>query len=129
MAAMTNSDPISFYFDFISHNAFIAWTQIHALAARHGPASSRSRSCLQHSSRRTVSSARPRFRRRTPGWCATLRKSARLGLKLAPPASHPSVRCCRCAPCPQPMDAQVRRRLIDHLFAAAWVRVARDRSG
>jgi len=33
---MTRPEPIRFYFDFISHNAYIAWTQIHELAARYG---------------------------------------------------------------------------------------------
>lgn len=28
--------PIRFYFDYISPYAYIAWTQMHALAARHG---------------------------------------------------------------------------------------------
>jgi 2-hydroxychromene-2-carboxylate isomerase len=26
---------LRFYFDYISHNAYIAWTQVHDLAARH----------------------------------------------------------------------------------------------
>ncbi len=33
-----SADPIRSYFDFISPGAYLAWTQIHALAARHGRA-------------------------------------------------------------------------------------------
>src|SRR6185436_19521267 len=35
-ARLMKSDRLQFYFDFVSHNAFLAWTGIHELAARHG---------------------------------------------------------------------------------------------
>ena len=31
-----NNGPLRFYFDYISHNAYLAWTQIHPLAQRYG---------------------------------------------------------------------------------------------
>ena len=116
-----SSDRVCFYFDFISHNAFLAWVRIHELAARHG---------------RTVEPVPVLFaamleanRQRGPAeipaknaWMIrdVLRKAAQIGLKLAPPASHPFNPLLALRLVSQPMDGDLRRRLIDRLFRAAW---------
>ena len=118
---MTNLDPIHFYFDFISHNAFIAWTQIHALAARHGR-SVEPVPVLFAAFLEANGQLGPAEIPAKNTWMVrdVLRKSARLGLKMAPPASHPFSPLLPLRAVSQPMDAHVRWRLIDRLFAAAW---------
>jgi 2-hydroxychromene-2-carboxylate isomerase len=113
---------LRFYFDYISHNAYIAWTQVYALAARHD---------------RTVEPVPVLFAgllnahgQKGPAeipakawWMAKdlLRKSARLGVPLQPPASHPFNPLLSLRASLVPQDAGDQRRLIDALFRAAWV--------
>jgi len=115
------SDCLYFYFDFISHNAFLAWAQIHELAAHHGrglePVPVLFAAMLEANGQRGPAEIPAKN-----AWMIrdVLRKAARLGLKLAPPASHPFNPLLALRLVSQPMDADVRRRLIDRLFRAAW---------
>jgi 2-hydroxychromene-2-carboxylate isomerase len=115
------SDPILFYFDFISHNAFIAWTQIHALAARYGrvvePVPVVFGAMLKANGQ--LGPAEIPAKRE---WMTrdVMRKAARLGLPLAPPASHPFNPLLPLRMVSQPLDDATRERLIDRLFRAAW---------
>lgn len=118
---MTNG-PLRFYLDYISHNAYIAWTQIHALAERHG---------------RTVEPIPVLFAgllnahgQKGPAeipakawWMAKdlLRKTGRLGVPLHPPFSHPFNPLLALRATLVPTDPGEQRRLIDALFRAAWV--------
>lgn len=113
---------LRFYFDYISHNAYIAWTQIHPLAARYG---------------RTVEPVPVLFAgllnahgQKGPAeipakawWMAKdlLRKSARLGVPLHPPASHPFNPLLSLRASLVPQDQRQRHELIDALFRATWV--------
>lgn len=110
-----------FLFDFISPYAYIGWTQIHALAERHG---------------RTVEPVPVLFAAflnandtRGPAEIASkreyifkdvLRTAALLDLPLTPPPAHPFNPLLALRVAALPMPAQTRRALIDALFAATW---------
>ena len=78
------------YFDFISHNAYLAWTQIHDLAARHGrtvePVPVLFAALLGAYGQLGPAEVPPKA-----WWMAknVLRKATLLGVPLRPPASHP----------------------------------------
>jgi 2-hydroxychromene-2-carboxylate isomerase len=114
-------EPLLFYFDFISHNAFLAWTQIHALAARHGrrvePVPVLFGAMLDANGQRGPAEIPAKN-----AWMLrdVLRKAARLGVGMAPPASHPFNPLLALRLVSQPLDEDLRRRLIDRLFRAAW---------
>jgi 2-hydroxychromene-2-carboxylate isomerase len=115
------SDPLLFYFDFISHNAFLAWTQIGALAARHDrriePVPVLFAAMLEANGQRGPAEIPSKN-----AWMIrdVLRKAARLGVKMAPPASHPFNPLLPLRLVSQPLDDDLRMRLIDRLFRAAW---------
>lgn len=113
---------LRFYFDFISHNAYIAWTQIYPLAERYG---------------RTVEPIPVLFAgllnangQKGPAeipakawWMAKdlLRKAAQLQVPMRPPASHPFNPLVALRAALVPDDPVQRKRLIDALFRATWV--------
>lgn len=112
---------LSFLFDFISPNAYIAWSRIHELAGRHqasvDPVPLLFAGLL--SAKGAVGPAEVRDKWR---WMIRdiVRKGAALGLTLEPPRSHPfnPLLALRLASLPLP-DVE-RRRLIDALFGAVW---------
>jgi 2-hydroxychromene-2-carboxylate isomerase len=120
--------PLLFYFDSVSPYAFIAWTQVHAIAERH---------------HRTVEAVPVLFAglldahgtkgpaeipaKRAYLFRDAYRKAHRLGLpELRLPPTHPfnPLLALRVATCglPASADATARRRLIDALYDATWVR-------
>ncbi len=112
---------IRFLFDFISHNAYLAWTQVHELAARHSvavePVPVLFAGLLKRHGQLGPAEIPGKNR-----WMLRdcLRKATRLGIDFRPPASHPfnplvPLR----AACVEMTDDR-RRRLIDALFSAAW---------
>jgi 2-hydroxychromene-2-carboxylate isomerase len=116
-----SSGPLLFYFDFISHNAFLAWTQIHELAARYQrsvePVPVLFAGLLEAHGQRGPAEI-PAKR----AWMLrdVLRKGARLGLGLQPPLSHPFNPLLGLRLASLPLAAQRRRALVDRLFRAAW---------
>jgi 2-hydroxychromene-2-carboxylate isomerase len=115
--------PLVFYFDFVSPYAFIAWTQVHAIAERNG---------------RTVTPIPVLFAglldahgtkgpaeipaKRTYTFRDAYRKAHRLGLPaLRPPPSHPFNPLLALRVASQPLDPAPKRRLIDALYESAWV--------
>ena len=119
---MTTQPSFLFYFDFVSPYAFIAWTQIHAIAERHG---------------RTVEPIAVLFAglldahgtkgpaeipaKRAYIFRDAYRKAHRAGLPvLCPPPSHPFNPLLALRVASLPMDPDARRRLIDALYAATW---------
>lgn len=114
-------DVLSFYFDVISHNAYLAWTQMESLCNRLGLALEPVPvvfGALLKANGQLGPAEIPAKRE----WMLkdVIRKALRLQVPLAPPASHPfnpltALRAC-CVDLP---DAD-RRRLIDGLFRAAW---------
>jgi 2-hydroxychromene-2-carboxylate isomerase len=113
--------PVAFYFDFISPYAFIAWTQVHAIAERNGT---------------TVDAIPVLFAglldahgtkgpaevpaKRSYTFRDAYRKAHRLGLTLRPPPSHPFNPLLALRVASLPFAPAERRRLIDELYAATW---------
>ena len=113
--------PVRFLFDYISHNAYLAWTQIGVVAARCGrlvePEAVLFAGLLNAYEQLGPAEVPPKAR-----WMVldVARKARRLGIPIAPPATHPfnpllSLRVTHAAPAGEP-----RRRLIDGLFRAVW---------
>lgn len=112
---------IRFHFDVLSPYAYLAWTQVHALAARHGREVEPVPTLLAA----LLAEGRTRGPAEIPAKRAylyrdTLRTARRLGIPYGPPPSHPfnPLLALRVASLDFAPDA--RRRVIDALFAAAW---------
>lgn len=116
-----NPARLYFFFDFISHNAYLAWHQLPALAARHGlalePVPVLFAALLKAYGQ--VGPAEVPAKSRWMLW-NVLRKARLQGIPIAPLASHPfnpllALRLCACE---QP--AAQRLHLVDRLFKATW---------
>ena len=112
---------IRFYFDYISSNAYLAWTQLPRLAAEYGvaiePVPVLFAAFLEAHGQLGPAEIRPKTL-----WMLrnNLRKAALLGIPLTPPAYHPfnpllSLRVSSLA-----MPETERTALIDGLFRAVW---------
>lgn len=114
---------IRFYFDYVSHNAWLAWTQLPALAQRHGcrikPVPVLFAGLLQAHGQLGPAEVPPKV-----NWMLrnTLRKAALLGVALNPPASHPfnPLLALRVSSLDMPDDT--RHRLVQAFFEAVWVK-------
>lgn len=113
--------PITFFFDFISPYAYLAWTQIHALAARHRcdvePVPILFAALLDKYGHKGPAEIPPK---RVYIFKDVLRSAAVLGVKLEPPPAHPfnPLLALRCASLVD--DHDDKRRAIDALYAAVW---------
>lgn len=114
---------LRFHFDFISPYAYLAWTQIHALAARHGRAVTLEPVLFAglldaHGQKGPAEiDAKRRYTYRDAA-----RKASLLGVAIAPPASHPfkpllALRAATAADSGPP-----RRAAVEALYVAAWAR-------
>lgn len=114
---------VRFYFDYISTNAYIAWTQLPAMAARYGyevePVPVLFAGLLE-----AFGQVGPAEVPTKALWMIknNLRKAARLGVPLQPPAFHPFNPLLALRVSSLPLAAPVRTALIDALFRAVWVR-------
>lgn len=114
-------DTLRFHFDVISPYAYLAWTQIHALAERGGvtvePVPVLFAALLEAHGTRGPAEVPAR---RAYLIHDVARLAHRFGVPLAPPPAHPfnPLLALRLASLPLPPDQ--RRALIDGLFAAAW---------
>ena len=117
------SPRIRFLFDYISSNAYLAWTQLPKLAARYGgvvePVPVLFAGLLEAHGQLGPAEVRPKAR-----WMSrnNLRKAALLGLPLEPPAHHPFNPLLALRLSSLPLQEEERRALIDALFQAVWVR-------
>jgi 2-hydroxychromene-2-carboxylate isomerase len=111
---------ISFSFDFISPYAYLAWTQIHALAERNGarvsPNAVLFAGLLNHHGTKGPAEIPAK---RAYIFRDAIRRARALDVKIAPPPSHPfnpllALRAVHAAP------EENQRALIDGLFAATW---------
>ncbi len=114
---------IRFYFDYISPNAYLAWTQLPALAKRNGcaiePVPVLFAGLLE--ANRQLGPAEVPAKMRWM-WKNTLRKAAAIGVPLNVPAFHPFNPLLALRVSSLALDAKRRLALIDALFAAVWVR-------
>jgi 2-hydroxychromene-2-carboxylate isomerase len=113
---------VIFYFDFVSPYAYVASTQVHAIAAKHGRAVELAPALFAallgaHGTRGPAEVPA----KRAYVFKDALRKAHALGLPpLVLPPSHPFNPLVPLRVAALPMDEEVRRRLVAALFAAAW---------
>jgi 2-hydroxychromene-2-carboxylate isomerase len=115
--------PIRFYLDYISSNAYLAWTQIPALAARLGrdvePVPVLFAGLLEAHGQLGPAEVIPKARWM---WRNNLRKAALLGVPLSPPAFHPFNPLLALRVSSLDLDGEARARLVTGLFGATWAR-------
>jgi 2-hydroxychromene-2-carboxylate isomerase len=113
---------LRFYFDYISHNAYLAWTQLDALCEKHDlvlqPVPVLFGAMLKANGQLGPAEIRGKNL-----WMLrdVLRKSQQYGIPLAPPASHPFNPLLSLRVTCTDMEDDQRRRLVTTLFEAAWV--------
>jgi 2-hydroxychromene-2-carboxylate isomerase len=112
---------MQFYFDYVSPYSYLAWTQIHALAARYQrdlePIPVLFAGLLE--AHGTSGPAEIPAKRRYL-FSDVLRIARRLGVPLQPPPAHPFNPLLALRITSLPMPADQRRALIDALYAATW---------
>src|SRR5262245_42986785 len=114
---------LRFYFDYVSPNAYLAWTQLPALAERYGvaiePVPVLFAGLLEAS--RQLGPAETPVKMR---WMVknVLRKAALLRVPLRRPAFHPFNPLLALRVSSLPLDDAERWALVDALFQAVWVR-------
>jgi 2-hydroxychromene-2-carboxylate isomerase len=112
---------IRFFFDYVSPYSYLAWTQLPALAERHGravePVPVLFAALLDaHGTRGPAEvPARRRYLIRD-----VLRLAHQLGVPLEPPPAHPFNPLLALRVSSVPMPAEQRRALVTGLFAATW---------
>jgi 2-hydroxychromene-2-carboxylate isomerase len=115
------TSPIRFHFDFISPYAYLAWTQIHALAARHGravePVPVLFAALLNHHGTKGPAEVPAK---RSYIFKDVFRTASRFGVRVSMPPSHPFNPLVALRVASLPMADDVRRALVDALFAAVW---------
>ncbi len=113
---------IRFYFDYISSNAYLAWTQLPTLAEAHGFAID-AVPVLFAGLLEAHGQLGPAEIPAKSLWMVknTLRKAAVLGVPLNPPAFHPFNPLLALRISSLPLPAPQRFSLIDALFRAVWV--------
>jgi 2-hydroxychromene-2-carboxylate isomerase len=116
------SEVVRFYFDVVSPNAYLAWTQLPALAARHGatvePVAVLFAGLLEAHGQLGPAEMPAKTR-----WMVrnNLRKAARLGVALEPPAFHPFNPLLALRACSLPLPPPELAELVGALFRAVWV--------
>ncbi|MFT5681279.1 MAG: 2-hydroxychromene-2-carboxylate isomerase [Myxococcota bacterium] len=110
-----------FLFDYISPYAYIAWSQIHALAARHGravePVPVLFAAMLNANDTRGPAEI-PSKRLYT--FMDVTRTATFLDIPLSPPPAHPFNPLLALRVTALPMPKETRKILIDRLFEATW---------
>ena len=120
-SAFSNPAKLYFFFDFLSHNAYLAWRKLPEIALRHElalePVPVLFAAMLKAHGQVGPAEVPPKSR-----WMLwnVLRKAQLHGIPLAPPRTHPfnpllPLRLCCCE-----MPKEQRLDLIDRLFRATW---------
>jgi 2-hydroxychromene-2-carboxylate isomerase len=121
MSVNAERPPIRFLFDYISPYAYLAWTQIHALAARHErevePVPVLFAAMLNAHGNKGPAEIPPK---RVYIFKDAVRLAHALGVQLSPPPTHPFNPLPALRISSLPMSESSRRELIDRLFRAAW---------
>jgi 2-hydroxychromene-2-carboxylate isomerase len=114
---------IRFYFDYISPNAYLAWTQLPALAERNGcriePVPVLFAGLLEAHRQLGPAEVPPKMRWM---WKNIARKAALMGVPLNAPAFHPFNPLLALRVSSLPLQANEKLALIDAIFGAVWVR-------
>jgi 2-hydroxychromene-2-carboxylate isomerase len=114
---------VRFYFDYISPNAYLAWTQLPALARRYDlavePVPVLFAGLLEAHGQLGPAEVPAKMR-----WMSksNLRKATRLGVALNPPAFHPFNPLLALRVSSLALEGSQRHALIEALFQAVWVR-------
>jgi len=113
--------PLRFHFDYLSPYAYLAWTQVHALAAHHGravePVPVLFAALLDHWGTKGPAEVPPK---RVYVFKDALRSARRLGVPLAPPPQHPFNPLLALRASSLPMEPAQRIALVSALFAETW---------
>jgi 2-hydroxychromene-2-carboxylate isomerase len=121
MSAFADPSRLYFFLDYISHNAYLAWHEAPALAAKHGlqltPVPVLFGAMLSHYQQ--VGPAEMPAKSRWMLW-NVLRKARRHGIPIAPPATHPFNPLVPLRVTCADLDDAQRLRLVDRLFRATW---------
>jgi 2-hydroxychromene-2-carboxylate isomerase len=113
--------PLRFYFDYVSHNAYLAFSQLERISARHGRVFELVpvlfAGLLNRHGQLGPAEIAPKAR-----WMMldVVRKARRLGVPFAPPASHPWNPLVSLRVSHAPLAPDERMRLAGALFRAAW---------
>jgi 2-hydroxychromene-2-carboxylate isomerase len=113
--------PIRFYFDYVSHNAYLAFTQLDRISLRHGRGFELCpvlfAGLLNRHGQLGPAEVPPKAR-----WMMldVVRKARRFGVPLAPPASHPWNPLLSLRVSHAPLAPEERARLVGTVFKAAW---------
>ena len=114
---------LSFYFDYISHNAYLAWKQLPRLADAYElkvkPVPVLFAGFLNQYGQLGPAEIPPKVRWMTKD---VIRKAKLLDLPFAPPASHPFNPLLPLRVSSLPLEEDDRYQLIDALFDATWSR-------
>ena len=114
---------IRFYFDYISPNAYLAWTQLPALAQRTGcsiePVPVLFAGLLEAHRKLGPAEVPPKMQWM---WRNVARKAALIGVQLHAPAFHPFNPLLSLRASSLPLQSEQKLRLIDALFGAVWIR-------
>ena len=119
---MPPAKAVRFYFDYISHNAYLAWMQLPALAAKYGydvePVPVLFAGLLRAYGQRGPAEVLPKA-----VWMGKnlLRKATLLGVPLNPPAFHPFNPLLALRASGVPREPARRHALTGALFRAVWV--------
>lgn len=118
---MSGSRPLRFYFDYLSPYAYLAWTQLPALATRHGrsiePVPILLAALLGAHGQKGPAEIPSK---RVYVFKDTTRSAHHLGVPFGPPPSHPFNPLLALRVSSMPMTPEQRTRLVDGLFAAVW---------
>ena len=121
MSAFADPGRLYFFFDYISHNAYLAWHKAPALAARHGlaltPVPVLFGAMLSHY--RQIGPAELPAK---SAWMLrnVLRKARLHGIPIAPPASHPFNPLLALRATCAIDDERALVRVVDRVFRATW---------
>jgi len=120
-APPSSAAPIRFCFDYVSPYAYLAWTQIHALAERHGrrvvPVPVVFGAILDARGQRGPAEIPAK---RVYLFKDCVRLAHGFGVPLVPPPSHPFNPLLALRASSLPLSDEARRALVGQLFAAAW---------
>lgn len=121
MSAFADPARLYFFFDYLSHNAYLAWRRAPALARKHGLALTvvpvLFGAMLSHY--RQLGPAEVPAKSRWMLW-NVLRKAKLHGIPMAPPAAHPFNPLVPLRATCAVEDEAERQRVVERLFRATW---------